>query len=214
MKKLLALAPFFLFAACGSIDLGEKASAQVGGTGGSGGSGTAGAGGSDNQCSCQEKSNDGERLKKQYAIGDDGSRADLGHFLDTKTDLICTFQSLPNGETRCVPEHVAMNTFIDKECKVPVYLVNYSANECVPKLPTFVRFDLRNGADCSANFNGFRIGSANTSEPQTIASWYTLDANGNCGGHGLPFDKINIAYSVSVLGDEAAFVKANSPTGF
>lgn len=205
MKKFLVLAPFFLFAACGGIDkvnLGTSA-----------GAGEGGAGGESALCQCANETDlfSGSRLKVALSEGTDGSRVNTGHFIDSKTGLVCSFQKLPNGETRCVPEHVALNTFSDEFCQIPIYLVAGTQSGCGPKLPVFARFDLRDGTECSSKINGFRIGSANTSEPKTVTTWRFLDENGSCVGRWAKLEQQVVAYSVHVLGGEDDFVKATTP---
>ena len=201
--------------AMSDFDLWKQSNAYAG-AGGSGGADTdAGAGGTAEFCQCTQDAVNGNRLKKIMLEASDGTRAESGQFRDSKFGLNCSFQELPNGETRCVPKHVAMNTFSDEECKIPVYMIVANKSKCTPKLPTFVRFDLRDGVDCSSKFNGFRIGSADTSEPLTINFYNTLDENGTCTKHGFPtINDYGIAYSLTVLGGEDDFVKGQAPTEF
>jgi len=202
MKKFLvllpALLPIFAIAACGNLEfvLGTSANANVGGAGGS-----SGGNGGDTLIP-------GKRLTPLLFNGSDGTRVFSGSFHDSELETDCKFQSMPNGETRCVPDHVAMNTFIDAECKIPVFAARYDSNsECPTTFPVFGRFDYRDGDGCSANPIKFRIAAPNLNDPQSITKWYSFNeykrmcvsVSGN-GGNDI------VAYSAVLLGTNDDFV--------
>lgn len=219
MKKLLALIPFFTFAACGGIDnvnLGKDAGAQDGG-GGIGGAGTT-------QCECPVPSNDGTRLTQQFIVGDDGSRMDLFVWYDNKLDLNCSYQSLPNGETRCVPPHSPMNTYADSGCIEPVF-VNVSTSkpdQCtVAKFSKYVRLDVPGFTPdpCDSNVPTFTFYGVNTDAPINQGEgvvWYVKSQSGACEAQpslvGTGYQAT--VYGTQKIGDLESFVKATQGVGF
>ncbi len=60
----------------------------------------------------------GERLKARYIVGDDGSRQRTGDWLDTITEVPCSFREATDGETRCVPADLTASTarYLDADC--------------------------------------------------------------------------------------------------
>lgn len=205
MKKLLALIPLFAFVACGDIDLhlGKYASASNcdGGAGSAGGS-----------TECGPESLDGLRLKKQYIVGEDGSRAESGEWLDTKLGIVCEYQDTGIG-TFCLPAHSAMNTYADPECIIPIYLVKSEHLEC-ERLPMYVRFDSvspsPNGQWCSVIVDSFRIYSANESKPRTLTNYWYTGKNGVCGGDSVTPGQY-VAYDAHLIGTSEDFVKGSKP---
>ena len=208
--KLLVAFCFAFIGGCAmsDFDLWKQSNAYAGPGGSGGADADAGAGGTAEFCQCTQDAVNGNRLKKIMLEASDGTRAESGQFLDSKFDLNCSFQEFPNGETRCVPKHVAMNTFIDEECKIPIYLITSRTIDCAPKLPTFVRFDMRSPG-CGAQNNSFRIASANTSQPKVVTQWYVWNGQGECSGTGASSNDTVTAYSVSLLGEDIDFVKAH-----
>jgi hypothetical protein len=212
--KLVAAFGIALFVGCSAEVIIPDKVANAGGNGGAGGSssGTAGSGGAPG-CTCDVPDMSGTRLKVAHIEGADGSRANAGLFNDTQLGAICSFKSMADGGTYCVPDHVVMNTFTDAECKLPIYIVTFPFGKCQPSLPTFAEFDTRNGLSCADTVVGFRIYSADTSSPQTISTWYALTKAGECVGSGLPGNMSMLAYSVSLLGTQDNFVEAKYPQG-
>ena len=214
--KLVAAFGIALFVGCSAEVIIPDGIANGGGGGGAGGSGsssgTAG-GGSAPGCMCDVPDMSGTRLKVALIEGADGSKVNTGLFDDTDLGTVCSFKTMADGGTYCVPEHVSMNTFIDAECKTPIYIITFPFGKCQPSLPTFAEFDTRSGLSCTDSVTGFRIYSADTSKPQAVSTWYTLTKTGECIGGGLPGNASMLAYSVSLLGTQDNFVKAKYPQG-
>lgn len=221
MKKLVFLLPFFVFAACGGLDrvnLGSNAVAQgVNCDGGAGG--TAGAGGELVGDGCKIETFDGSRLKKRFIAGDDGSRYDAGEWFDEKSGLVCTFQDTDIG-TFCLPKHAVMDTFLDPDCSIPIYVSYGKKPQC--NLPSLVRigeYEMQDVNSCSyAKLTGFAIYSPDTSEEKTIAKWYVIDPNGPNGtmrclqqSDDLNLGKTHVAYGVQLVGKYSEFVKGEHP---
>lgn len=197
MKRLLALIPFFAFAACGGIDIhiGEDANAQNA-------SGAGGSGGNNEGCEC--RSNSGERLKAVFTEGEDGSRIQINRWMDSVIGDYCAFQNIPGRGTFCTPVHQPVNTYADSSCTVPVYM--HVGGECttMPDYVRFDRFDYANADTCSAPATGFEIYKVDAGHKLNGASAvWTIGPNGSCnvfvGGS-------KELYAIVSIGDEKKFV--------
>lgn len=168
----------------------------------SGNGGSVGNGGSDaglSTCEC-DNNNNGKRLKEQWITADDGSRYRNAFFwTDTAdNDETCTFQSLPNGETRCVPPHAPMNAYQDSNCTIPV--ARFKVTECPPFVtPKYVRFDNfdYNTSDvCGVHplpkMQFFLVGDLITPKPSN--TWF-LDNDGVCQGSGALSPDVRVHYA-------------------
>jgi len=191
------------------------------GSGGNGGNPTMGAGGND-AGTCQCDNGDGTRLTRQYLVGDDGSKMETVVWHDNKLGLNCSYQSLPNGQTYCVPPHDTANTYIDAGCMIPAYI------EVVQKTSTdndikcqnktsYVRFDT-NKPSLGCGFpitdeyvfysvNKDTFARTNVYYTGSPASCQKTDLTGN------PFQDAAL-WSVTEIGDLQVFTKAVSGVGF
>jgi hypothetical protein len=150
--------------ACGSpngIDMKPDTSGSGGSSSGSMGNGSGGDAGV-STCDCPTV--DGARLTRQYLVGDDGSRMESFVWYDKELDLKCSYQSLPNGQTYCVPTHEAVNTYFDANCVIPAYAKEVGTGSditCI-KLPSHARYGhIKSAGLCgvqsSDNFTMFRV---------------------------------------------------------
>lgn len=192
-----------------------------GGNGGSGGSMGNSNGGSDAGLStCDCPSGDGTRLSRQYVIGDDDSRMESPVWYDKDLDLKCSFQSLPNGQTYCVPLHSTGNTYFDAGCVIPAYekdVVVGSDLACL-KLPSHVRYGFVKpaglcGSQGTDSFTMFRV------NPDKLIArsdkYYQKTETGSCesvnvGGGGFEA----AMWEVLEIGPLNKFVKAVQGVGF
>jgi hypothetical protein len=227
MKKLLVLVPVFLFAACGGIDVNIGSDANAGGMAGAGSVSSSGSGGSGgSNCQCNDEV-DGTRLNRLAIIGEDGSRMLTNVWRDNVLNTDCTFQSLPNGETRCMPEHVVQNYFLDSACTVPVFIksrcdmdsvvckVEYVDIDCVPT-GHFVRIDeFVPDALCFGKNVGFKMFAIETANKLNgVGNIYSRKKDGSCdlaNGLGGPFEYEH--YSLYQVGTSNDFVKAIAGPG-
>ncbi len=236
MKKLLALVPFFAFAACGNVDINLGKLAGAAGTGGAGGSagngvganGNGGTGNSDPGQCCSGES-DGARLNRLFMVGEDGSRMHTDYWRDNALNTDCRFQKLPNGETRCVPDHAVVNTFLDSACTMPVYFkkrcamdgsplckVEYPNLDCVTP-DEFVRIDnMVPDPMCTGECTGFSIYRVDHgNQIQGIGNVYEHEKDGSCGFVGTPSSWWDwAAYGIFKIGDADDFVRATHGPGF
>lgn len=198
---------------CGGNDIDTKPD-PAGSTGSGGNIGNGGSGGSGGNATCDacgEK--DGTRLSRQYVVGDDGSKMTSPIWHDKDLDMNCMFQSMPNGETRCVPPHIPMNTYFDAGCTQPAFMMKSPKLECL-EIPNYVRFD-----DClydtCGTITGFTIYHVDFNDDRSSnPGWRVKNPDGTCTlvGNGGVFDyKL---YGVYKIGDQNKFVKAVSGVGF
>jgi hypothetical protein len=191
----------------GKIDVKPDTS----GSGGAGGSiGAAGNGGNGaGDCGCN---GDGTRLTRQYVIGDDGSKMESFAWHDNVLDLKCAFQSLPNGETRCVPPHIAMNAYFDAGCTQPAFVFVAPKLECVD-MPLYARFDKCTFDTCNSITDSEIYHVDLADDRSSNLYWYNLLPDGTCdsvSGSGKTYN----LYGVYKIGNQDKFVKAVSGVGF
>jgi hypothetical protein len=66
---------------------------------------------------------DGRRLKAQYMLGDDGSKAYVpGVWFDSMRNETCSFAPAADGMMRCLPEGVQSDVFSDAACTMPLLI--------------------------------------------------------------------------------------------
>jgi len=228
MKKLIVLVPVFLFAACGGIDVNLGSDANAGGMAGAGSVSSSGSGGSGgSNCQCNDEV-DGTRLDRLAIIGEDGSRMLTDVWRDNVLNTDCTFQSLPNGETRCMPEHVVQNYFLNSTCTVPVFVkkrcntsasnnceVEYSSIDCVPT-GHFVRVDeFAPNASCFGENVGFKMFAVETANKLNgVGNLYSIAKDGSCVLATKPGSYYDVEYySLYQVGVANDFVKAIAGPG-
>jgi hypothetical protein len=217
MKNVFALVAMVGLIACGSNDPIDM-KPDTSGNGGNGGNSTMGAGGND-AGTCECPNGDGTRLTRQYLIGADGSKMETVVWHDNKLGLNCAWQSLPNGQTYCVPPHESADqaSYFDAACTKPLYrkmVLKADTFDCL-NLPSHVRFGQAYG-DCpndvsSDNYIFYSVGKLLVRSN----AYYEVDQTGNC-----------VMKTVSEVGKEAAlwettkigptvfFTKAVSGVGF
>ena len=222
MKRFLVLVPVFLFAACGGIDVNLGSDANAGGMAGAGSGGFGGSG----SCQCNDEA-DGTRLNRLAIIGEDGSRMLTNVWRDNVLNTDCTFQSLPNGETRCMPDHVVQNYFLNSTCTVPLFIksrcdmnssvckVEYVNIDCVPT-DHFVRVDeFAPDASCFGKNVGFKMYAVETANKLNgVGNIYSRKKDGSCdltNGLGGPYEYEY--YSLYQVGVTSDFVKAIAGPG-
>jgi hypothetical protein len=67
---------------------------------------------------------DGSRLKAQYLLGADGSKAYVpGVWFDTMRNETCSFFPAADGSMRCLPEGTQVEVFSDAACTVPLVMM-------------------------------------------------------------------------------------------
>jgi len=165
---------------------------------------------------CECSNNNGERLERQYLIGDDGSKVELSLWHDIQLDLNCSYEFLPNRQTYCVPPHEVTNTYLDSECKTPVYVKTGQKDITVEdhcfQLPSYVRFGYANNINTcgTAVFEDFKIHKVNADKILDRRSFfYEKSSNGLCAVVDLSFDpsKDAILWEVSPVGGLDKFVR-------
>jgi hypothetical protein len=205
MKKLfiLAVAPFFVIAACGNLELVLPPDA-VAGNGGSGGG----------SCECSDNgTKDGSRLKAQYLVGEDGSRVQLPAWFDAELGDTCQFQSFDNGEIRCVPSAPALNSYVDPNCTIPV-LVLKTPCDVAPEYARIEKFEY--GDVCFGSklksFSYVKFDMSHTKEG--ISNTFAVSDDGQCvPAGGVPIGGGWRLYGTYPLHEGAWFVKASNPSG-
>ena len=219
MKKFIVLASVFMFAACGGIDvnLGDDASAECnGGAGGADGGSSATAGGTSAcACECTNDSVDGTRLKAQWIVGEDGSRAQAASWTDTELNDTCYFQSLPNGETRCVPPAIPLNSYVDPGCTYPAIVLKNPC-ESAPKYARIDKVEYNVDVCTPSKVTGFTYVSFDTTNPvKGVANIFAFDGSGQCVPvGGVPIGNQWRIYMTFPIHDGSWFVKANEGVGF
>lgn len=152
------------------------------GAGGMGGSGGAGGGASCTVCAGDTRT--GTRLTRARLTGDDGSWMPYGAFwIDTGyNNEMCAFQTLPNGEVRCIPPNEKIVTYLDEALTVPIYLFFGQCDDDLPKYAMTYTFAPDVCAPLLDN-KLLRLGSEVFPKPN---SYYTQKPDGSWSGSVMP----------------------------
>jgi hypothetical protein len=220
MKNVfVAMAVTLGLMACGSIDkIDIKPDTSGSGGSGSGSMGN-GSGGDAGSAMCDCPTGDGSRLSRQYLVGDDGSKMESFVWYDKDLDLKCAFQSLPNGQTYCVPQHEAVNTYFDAGCVIPAYVraVDKTNNLECTTLPSYVRYGEYQGAGLCGlqGSDDFKLYRVNRDKLIARAPVHYEGVPGDCKVSGqLSASQEWAIWEVVEIGSLTDFVKAVSGVGF
>lgn len=216
--KNILVGSLVLVLGCGSpIDIKPDTSGNGGNGGAVGNAGNGGGGGDAGSSTCDCPTGDGSRLMRQYLVGDDNSRMETPIWYDKTLDLKCSFQSLPNGETRCVPPHIAMNAYFDAGCTNPafVWVFPKGQGDCT-EMPLFGRFDNFEQNSVCGDVADFTIYHADLADPRFVdqnTDWYVRTPD-SCVMSGVPWMQEAKMFGAYKIANGDKFVKAVDGVGF